>query len=240
MSLGRRAAVAAAIAAIYAVPYAGYALYPLLLAATVVHELAHGVAALVTGGEVGAIALAPDGGAATVHAGGAIAVIAAAGPLAPAVIGAALLAVAGRPRARRGALLGLAAAIALGAALWLRGGFALACGLGAAGGFAALGLAGDRVARLATVVVGLGVGLAWLARREELFALTAATPHGRIPTDVQTLAAAAGGPPSTWAWVVIAASLALVAGGLALGAARPRPDDPRPRSRVSGGGPTGA
>lgn len=222
MSLGRRAAVAAAIAAVYAVPYAGYALYPLLLAATVVHELAHAVAALVTGGEVGAIALAPDGGAATVHDGGAIAVIAGAGPLAPALIGAALLAVVDRPRARRAVLGALAAAVALGAALWLRGGFALACGLGAAGGFAALGLAGDRVARPATVVVGLGVGLAWLARREELFALTASTPHGRIPTDVQTLAAAAGGPPSTWAWVVIAASLALVAGGLALGAARPR------------------
>ncbi|MBK7197702.1 MAG: M50 family metallopeptidase [Myxococcales bacterium] len=223
MPLGRRAAVAAAIAAIYAVPYAGYALYPLLLTATVLHELAHALAALVTGGEVGAIALSPDGGAATVHDGGAIAVIAAAGPLAPALIGAALVAVADRPRARRGVLLGLAAAIAVGAALWLRGGFALACGLGSAGGFAALAVVGERVARPAIIVIGLGVGLAWLARREELFALTAATPHGRVPTDVQTLAAAAGGPPATWAWALIAASLALVAGGLVLGAARPRP-----------------
>lgn len=222
MSLGRGAAVAAIIAAIYVVPYAGYALYPLLLAATVVHELAHAVAALATGGEVGAIALAPDGGAATVHAGGAIAVIAAAGPLAPALIGAALLAVADRPRARRRLLLGLAAAIALGAALWMRGGFALAVGLGAAGGLAALALVGDRVARPATIVVGLGLGLAWLARREELFALTASTPHGRIPTDVQTLAAAAGGPPSTWAWALIATSLALIVGALIVGAARSR------------------
>lgn len=220
MSLGRAAAVAAIIAALYAIPYAGYALYPLLLLATVIHELGHALAALVTGGEVGAIALAPDGGAATVHDGGAVAVIAAAGPLAPALIGAALLAVAARPRARRGLLLALAAAIALGAALWLRGGFALACGLGAAGGFAALALVGERVARPATVVVGLAVGLAWLARTDELFARTASTPHGRIPTDVQTLAAAAGGPPSTWAWAVSAASLALLVGALALGAAR--------------------
>ena len=109
--------MAAAIAAIYAVPYAGYALYPLLLTATVLHELAHALAALVTGGEVGAIALAPDGGAATVHDGGAIAVIAAAGPLAPALIGAALVAVADRPRARRGVLLGLAAAVVIIASL---------------------------------------------------------------------------------------------------------------------------
>ena len=217
MSLGRRAIIAAIIAALYAAPYAGYALYPLLLAATVIHELGHALAALVTGGEVGAIALAPDGGAATVHDGGAVAAIAAAGPLAPALIGAALLAVTDQPRARRGLLLAFAAAIALGAALWLRGGFALACGLGAAGGLAALARVGDRLARPATIVLGFGLGLAWLARREELFAITSATPHGRLPTDVQTLAAAAGGPPATWAWLLIAASLALVLGGLALG-----------------------
>lgn len=222
MSLARRAIIGAIIAASYAAPYAGYALYPLLLAATVIHELGHAVAAVITGGEVGAIALAPDGGAATVHAGGAIAVIAAAGPLTPALIGAALLAVADRPGARRGLLLGLAAAIALGAALWLRGGFALACGAGAAVALAGVALIADRIARPATVVIGLGLGLAWLARREELFALTAATPHGRLPTDVQTLAAAAGGPPATWAWALIATSLALIVGALIVVAARSR------------------
>ena len=90
------------IALVYAVPYAGYALYPLLVLATVVHELGHALAALATGGEVVAIALAPDGGAVTVHVGGAPAVIAAAGPLAPALIGAGLVAAAaGRPGGAR-------------------------------------------------------------------------------------------------------------------------------------------
>ncbi|MBK9037536.1 MAG: M50 family metallopeptidase [Myxococcales bacterium] len=223
MSLAARPArvIAVVVAGLYLVPYAGYLLYPVLVLATVIHELGHALAVVVTGGAVATIALAPDGGAVTVHGGGSPAVIAAAGPLAPAVVGAVLLAASGWPRADRIALMVVAATIAAGAAGWIRGGFALPAALIGAAGLALLAVAPRAVARPATLVVALGVGLAWLARREELFGATAATPHGRLPSDVQALAAAAGGTTSTWAWGLVVGSLAALALGAVVRARGP-------------------
>ncbi|MBK9032041.1 MAG: M50 family metallopeptidase [Myxococcales bacterium] len=63
--------IAVVVAGLYLVPYAGYLLYPVLVLATVIHELGHALAVVVTGGAVATIALAPDGGAVTVHGGAA-------------------------------------------------------------------------------------------------------------------------------------------------------------------------
>jgi hypothetical protein len=120
-------------------------------------------------------------------------------------------------------LLSLAAAIAVGAALWLRGGFALACGLGLpAGSLRWRWSASASRARRSSSSARRRPGLAGAPRGA--VRATAATPHGRVPTDVQTLPGCRRRRlPATWAWALIAASLALVAGGLVLGAARPRP-----------------
>lgn len=194
------------------VPHGRVALYPFVLFATWVHEMGHGLAALTVGG--GFTRLDVYGNASglahiAVPTGTASGLTAAAGLLAPPVLGAVLLAVARGPRRARGLLFALAVALGGSLALWIRGPVGMAVAAGMSLLLAASSrMSSDRVAMVIAQLLGLLLGLDALRRADYLF-----TPSTRIAgevmaSDVSAVAAAWGGSYLVWGAV-----LAAVGGG---------------------------
>jgi hypothetical protein len=103
-----------------------YLLYPFTILATWFHEMGHGLCAMLLGGSFVALRLFPDGSGYAIHSGthflarpGA-ALVAAAGPLGPAVAGSLLILFSLRPKWARFGLTALAAAMLLSALIWIR------------------------------------------------------------------------------------------------------------------------
>lgn len=89
--------VAAATIVLWQVPGGDYILYPFSILATWFHEMAHGIVALLLGGNFQQLKVFPDGSGVAYHSGalylGPIgrALVAAAGPMGPPIAGAALI-----------------------------------------------------------------------------------------------------------------------------------------------------
>jgi hypothetical protein len=119
-------------------PQLGFLLYPLRLFVTFVHEVGHGLAALISGGEIGRLVVMSDGSGIATTAGGSRALILPAGYLGAAFFGAALFYIANTVYFSKTISLVLAIFVAVIAQLyteflstaWLVGmGFALALAL---------------------------------------------------------------------------------------------------------------
>jgi hypothetical protein len=105
------------------IPLGGVILYPLTLFTTWVHEMGHGLAALLVGGRFHELAIFRDAsGLAMTSArpGWAQAAVSAGGLLAPPLLGAAILAFAHTPRRARTLLAVLAGALLVSLAIWVR------------------------------------------------------------------------------------------------------------------------
>ncbi len=103
-----------------------YVLYPFTILATWFHEMGHGLCAILLGGSFVSLSLFPDGSGYAVHSGSrflgqpGLALIAAAGPLGPALAGALLIFSSLRPRWSRRGLTGVALVMLLSALIWIR------------------------------------------------------------------------------------------------------------------------
>lgn len=206
--------VAAACAVVLS--WLGPLAYPLRLLTTIVHELSHGLAALLTGGAFVRFVVFPDGSGLAYTAGGIPWVIIPAGYLGAALFGAGLIALGRSPRASRIALGMIGAAIGL---LTLR--YALPTLLSAQllGGLLTIGAGVGLGALLAFAawrapaswslfllnLVGFWVGLSALGDLRTLFAIT--TADGLPPaSDAHAMARIAWLPPAFWAvlWALVA------------------------------------
>jgi hypothetical protein len=193
-------------------------LYPLVLFATWVHEMGHGIAALLGGGSFERLQIFGDAsGLATtrVAPGVAAAVSAATGLLAPPLVGALALGLGRGPRGARAVLGGLALAMAASLALWIRapigwisvGGVALALGLAA-------WRCGPRPVVVCAQFLGLTLGLDAVRRVDYLFT-AAARVGGRVQrSDVAAIADAVGGSHLAWGAAITAAGALALALGL--------------------------
>ncbi len=204
---------------LYAIPWLRPLSYPLELLATLVHELGHGVAAILVGGEFHRLRVWPDGsGLADLslpNARGARAFAAAGGLLGPPLAAAGLF-LAGRSRASaRVAMAVCSILFALALLLVVRnffGAFLVVCMI-ALCGLAALPR-GWEGTRLLTLLLAVQLALSALSRGRELFEAEATTGGGTLPSDVAQIALALGGPPWFWGLLVAVASLAVLAWGL--------------------------
>ena len=119
----------AAIALIWQLPYGQMALYPLTLLATYVHEMGHGLTALLLGQQFQEMLLHADGSGMAVWHGDPgrmeTALIAAGGLLGPTLAGVSLLVLSGSTRFARALLAVLALVLLLSMALWSRNIFGL-------------------------------------------------------------------------------------------------------------------
>jgi hypothetical protein len=105
------------------VPFGDVALYPLTLFTTWVHEMGHGLTALLVGGRFESLDIYRNaGGLAYAYAahGWPDALVAAGGLLAPPIVGAAILAIVHGPRRSRILLAALALALAASMVIWVR------------------------------------------------------------------------------------------------------------------------
>jgi hypothetical protein len=200
--------------ALYTLPYGWYVAYPLVLLSTYVHEVAHGVAALLVGGRFDFLMIHADGsGVASIsaHSGRfAVAFVAGAGLVGPAVGGAALLMLAARPKlARTGlgvcAVLSVVALIAVVRNIFGWG----FVGVVAAGCGAIAWRGTPRVAQAVVAFLGVQLALSVFSRADYLFTRVATTGSGRHPSDVANIAEALWFP--YWFWGGLCALLSVTA-----------------------------
>ena len=230
--------------ALYAIPYGWYVAYPLLLLSTYVHEIAHGVAATLVGGQFDFLVIHADGsGLASISVNSspfAVAFVAGAGLVGPAVGGAALLMLAARPTLARVGL-GVFALLSAVALIWVvRNIFGwLFVGLLTAGCGAAARRGTAQLAQAVVGFIGVQLALSVFSRAEYLFTEVASTGSGRHPSDVANIAEALWLP--YWFWGGLCALLsvtALASGGWAFlllsGPGRHDGNAPRVARRTAG------
>lgn len=125
--------VAAAIATslIWQLPIGNYLLYPFSILATWFHEMGHGLAALLLGGNFQQLQIFPSGSGFAIHSGNLFlgpigrAIVAAAGPMAPPIVGGLIILASRRWRTTQLALLLLGGALILSTLIWVRSLFGL-------------------------------------------------------------------------------------------------------------------
>jgi hypothetical protein len=235
---------AAATLALYLVPYGRYAIYPLLLISTLVHELGHGVAAVIVGGDFLEFKMWGDGSGVAYHtappSGAARAFISAGGLCGPAVAAAGMFAMAPKSKHARWALGVFGGLLAVALLLVVRNQFgAIFTGILAASTIVIAVYGGERLAQGTLLFLGVQLALSVYSRGDYLFKQWAETAQGRMPSDSQQMADALGG--AYWFWggacaVFSAAMLGLGAytfwrGTHAPAAAQPKSSVNRSRSR---------
>jgi membrane-associated HD superfamily phosphohydrolase len=201
--------------------------YPIKIFVVCLHELAHALAALLTGGQVASIQIFPDEGGLTTTYGGWPFVIGSAGYLGSMLLGGALLYLSNRREWAQRLMLMLAVLIALSTLLFFRNFFAVLYGLLAAAAmfFSAYRLSGDVNFYIVRFIAVASCLYVLLDIRSDLFA---ASPAGqRIVNDAVALSRLTGLPAILWAVLWMAVSLIVLA--LVLNASV-RPQD-RERSR---------
>lgn len=125
--------VAAAIATslIWQLPIGNYLLYPFSILATWFHEMGHGLAALLLGGNFQQLQIFSSGSGFAIHSGNLFlgpigrAIVAAAGPMAPPIVGGLIILASRRWRTTQLALLLLGGALILSTLIWVRSLFGL-------------------------------------------------------------------------------------------------------------------
>jgi hypothetical protein len=206
---------------LYLVPFGGFVIYPLLLFATLAHEIGHGITAAMLGGTFEQFMLFADGSGVARSTGvtgdPGHALVAAGGLVGPATLGMVGFVAARRPRPSR-ALLGLLALGLLAAEIlvvrnpfgWL---FVGAC----VAGFAWVAVrCSARTAQTVLVFIAVQLALSVYSTGAYLFTDVAVTGAGTMPSDVANMATALGGPYWLWGLACGGFSLLAVAAGLAV------------------------
>jgi hypothetical protein len=205
--------------ALYLIPYGNYVAYPLLLISTLVHELGHGVAAILVGGDFVRFEMYADGSGVAFWRGnvGALgrAFVSAGGLVGPAVGAALFLVLARHPKTARYTMGVFGALLVLAMALVVRNGFGLLFVGALAGASLAIAIkANDEVNQLGLVFLAVQLALSVYSRGDYLFTQYAETGAGRMPSDVQKMSDALGMPYWFWGGVCAAISaLVLIVGG---------------------------
>lgn len=229
-----KAALAWSIAltvALYLIPFGELLGYPLVLLSTLVHEVGHGLAAIMVGGHFERFVMFPDASgmasSSGVEPGWPRALVSAGGLVGPSLAAALAFVAARRAFWSRAFLVGSALVLVVLLVLVVRNSF----GIAFAGVLAALlgwlGLrASASTAQVATVFMAVQLSLSVFSRGDYLFVAEARTGAGVMPSDVAHMASALGGP--YWAWGLACGAfsvLVLVAGvwafSAALGPTRP-------------------
>ncbi|MEW5852805.1 MAG: M50 family metallopeptidase [Myxococcota bacterium] len=204
---------------LYAIPFGGLIIWPIMLFATLAHEMGHGVAALTCGGEFHQFRLWADGSG-VANTGGLSApwmgaVVSAGGLVGPALAAMVLFALGRSASWSRRALYGASAAFILADVLVVRNTFGLFY-VGALGLLTAW-LARNveaRTAQLVVVFMAMQLSLSVFSTSDYLFTDVARTSGGTMPSDVAQMANVLGGPYWLWGLVVGAFSVGVLVVGL--------------------------
>jgi len=215
------AALALLLIGLWQVPVLGFVVYPFRLFGTFIHELSHGLAAIITGGEFLRFRVEPDLSGVAQSAGGWRIVIASAGYVGSAVFGGVLIALHARGLTARWLLIGLGFMFALLCLLFLRNLFGVAAALGLT---AALLLAGWKLPRGAQdILIDILALQLILDGYSSLWTVFRLSGQQGIQTDAHSMAAMSGLPAAIWAvlWTLLSTAVLLVSLKIAISARRP-------------------
>ena len=185
------------------IPGGRWVWWPLMLLSTLVHELGHGLAAVLVGGDFVSLQMFADGSgvAATAHSGGRAvrAMISAGGLVGPAIVACGLFVPARTERGARIALGVLAGVLVLALVLVVRNLFGVAYVLILSILLATVVRFGSAwVARFGLVFVAVQLSVSVFSRGDYLFMPVARTSAGNMPSDVAQIADALLLP--YWVW----------------------------------------
>lgn len=206
---------------LWQIPLFAWPLYPFRLFMTFVHEISHGLAAIITGGAFQRFVVRPDLTGTAWSAGGIGSIVTSAGYIGSAAIGGLLMILAARGIAAKTVLSGLGLILGLLCLLFVRNLFGIATGLVLA---TVLVVAGRRLTRpLADGLLAVLTVQLMLNALESLFDLLRISTGGiPIETDAQIMAQATGVPAIVWAVVWSAIALIILWFSLRIAYRRPR------------------
>ncbi|HMQ31670.1 MAG TPA: M50 family metallopeptidase [Chloroflexaceae bacterium] len=192
-------------------PVVGLLFYPFRLLNTFVHELSHGLAAILTGGQFLRFVVHPNRDGLALTRGGSRFVVVSAGYLGPAVFGGALILLSATGLAVTTILLGLGGALALLCLGFVRNLFGFTAGLLLALG---LGLAGwylpERQATLLFALLAMQLPMDAVNSLVDLIRLSLRPARGGQLTDAQVMARDTRIPAVLWALLWLLTALAIV------------------------------
>ncbi len=204
---------------LYFVPGARILGRPLVLLATLVHELGHGLTAMLLGGSFKHLKLWANGSGVASFEGNfsrlGRAAVASGGPLGPPLFALLMLWCARQVDSARLALGIMGVVLLLAALIWLRNLFgflfvlALAAALGALAWFGS-----DQVAQIGCAFLAVQMALSVFARVDYLFKSQARTAGGMMPSDTAQIAAALFLPHWFWGALIALAAIGLLGAGL--------------------------
>lgn len=206
--------------ALYFAPFAGFLAWPLLWLSTLAHEMGHGLAAVLVGGDFESLELWSDGSGQAAYRGApgrlALAAVSAGGLLGPAVFAALLFVVGRRADGSRWALAACGAGLLVAEVMVVRNVFAWTF-VGALAALLLLVAIHSRgpAAQLTTVFLAVQLSLSVFSRSDYLFTDTARTAQGNSPSDVALLAQALFAPYWFWGALIAVISAAILGLGLA-------------------------
>jgi hypothetical protein len=217
----RRVLVGSAVVTLllYFIPFGRWLAYPLMLLSTLVHELGHGVAAELVGGEFRQFVMFADGSGAASSAGVAPgirdAVVSAGGLVGPALMAGLCFVFVRGPKRSRFMVGALGLALLAAEILVVRNAFGLVfVGLvTAALLFVAIKRDGEE-AQVVLAFVAVQLAVSVFSRGDYLFTEVAKTSLGDMPSDVAQMASALGGP--YWLWGGVCGGLSVLVLGLGL------------------------
>lgn len=204
---------------LYVVPFLQPVAFPFMLLSTVVHEMGHGIAAVLCGGHFESFQMWADGSGVANISGDfgnfARAFIAASGLIGPAIAASLCFSFINTERRSRFILGSIAIILALSILLVIRNLFALffVATLCAACLFFSLGR-GHKYAQAVLAFLGMQLALSVFSRSDYLFTSEAQTSAGLMPSDVAQIAAALFLPYWFWGALCGLFSLAVLAFGI--------------------------
>lgn len=215
-----------------ALPSLAWIAWPLQLLATLFHELGHGIAALLCGGQFVRLDVFADGSgvASTLTSGSRIsrAFVATGGPLAPPLVALGLFLAARDPRHARAALMILIGLLVVTLALWLRTPVGIMLALAVVAALVLLLRFGSPLAiQIGACFLAIELSLAAFASVDYLFSAHADTGAGRMPSDTGQIAQALFLPHWFWGALIALLSLAVLWFGLSRFARSLRASDAR-------------
>ena len=209
----------AVTAALYALPYGRVVAYPFVLVSTVAHELGHGIAAMLMGGDFERLLIWPDGSGAALWSAsvGRVgrAFIAAGGLVGPAIAAAICFLTGRTARGAKIGLIALAVVMALAELLVVRTLFGVVFVAVLIAVAVALVRSGrEWLYQTALVFLGVQLALSVFSRGDYLFTDVAQTAEGPRPSDVAQMADALFLPYWFWGAVCGTVSVAVLVGGV--------------------------
>ncbi|RRR75595.1 MAG: M50 family peptidase [Candidatus Viridilinea halotolerans] len=203
---------------LWRVPLLGLLFYPFRLLNTFVHEVSHGLAALLTGGSFERFVVYANMEGLALIRGGSRVIVASAGYLGTALFGGLLILLTATPLAEQTLLLALGASLGLLCLMFVRNlfgwlaGMLLAASLGASGW-----LLSDQHAALLVALLALQMPLAAIHSLVDLLRLAVRRARPGRVSDAHLLARHTGIPAIIWAslWFISALAILFVTVGLA-------------------------